>query len=208
MTIQTWTAFVVAAGIILIVPGPTVIAVISHALTQGRKAVVPLMIGVVLGDFTALALSLLGLGAVFTASARLYFGIKLLGAIYLIFLGYRLWRINPENGGARASMNMVSRKDMVGTLFTVTALNPKSIVFFMAFLSQFITPASDVSLQIVILGGTFLTLAALNAALYASFSGYLREKIQNKEIYRWLNRCGGTVLIAAGILAVAIHRSI
>ncbi len=208
MTFQTWTAFAVAAGIILIVPGPTVIAVISHALTQGRKAVVPLMIGVVLGDFTALTLSLLGLGAVFAASARLYFGIKLLGAIYLIFLGYRLWRINPENRGASASMNMVSRKNLVGALFTVTALNPKSIVFFMAFLPQFITPASDVSLQIVILGGTFLTLAALNAALYASFSGYLRGKIQNKEIYRWLNRCGKAVLIAAGILAGEIHRSI
>ncbi len=206
MTFQTWTAFAVAAGIILIVPGPTVIAVISHALTQGRKAVVPLMIGVVLGDFTALALSLLGLGAVFAVSARLYLGIKLLGAIYLIFLGYRLWRINPGNGGASASMNMVSRKDLVGALFTVTALNPKSIVFFMAFLPQFITPASDVSLQIAILGGTFLTLAALNAALYAFFSGYLREKIQNKKIYRWLNRCGGTVMIVAGIITAVVHR--
>ncbi|NWG72761.1 MAG: LysE family transporter, partial [Parvularculaceae bacterium] len=101
----------------------------------------------------------------------------------------------------------VSGRSLLTDLFFITTLNPKSIAFFVAFLPQFVTPSARLLPQFLILGGTFLFLAALNAALYALFAGHLREKVQSTQARRWLNRCGGTALIGAGFLTAAMRRS-
>ncbi len=104
----------------------------SYALGQGMRAALPLAVGVALGDFTAMTLSLLGLGAVLAASATLFTVLKFLGAAYLIWLGVQLWR-------AGGTMRAEARNDgtgalrMVGHAWLVTALNPKGITFFVAF---------------------------------------------------------------------------
>ena len=95
--VEIWIPFALATTLILIIPGPTIILVISQAVTHGRKSVVPLVAGVILGDFTAMTLSLLGLGALLSASAALFSAFKWIGAIYLIYLGIKLWKLNPEN---------------------------------------------------------------------------------------------------------------
>ncbi|MBE0583778.1 MAG: LysE family transporter, partial [Desulfofustis sp.] len=94
MLLSNWLAFVFAASIILIIPGPTIILVISLALSHGRRSVAPLVAGVVCGDLTAMTFSLAGLGALLAASAHLFLVFKWLGALYLIYLGVRLWRSN------------------------------------------------------------------------------------------------------------------
>jgi threonine/homoserine/homoserine lactone efflux protein len=91
--------------------------------------------------------------------------------------------------------------------FVVTALNPKSIAFFVAFLPQFITTGKPVGGQFLLLGGTFLLLALINAAVYASFASQLREAVGNKRIRTWFNRCGGAALIGAGIVTAAMQRT-
>ncbi|MDY0039217.1 MAG: LysE family translocator [Desulforhabdus sp.] len=207
MTFQTWLAFSIAAGIVLVIPGPTIIAVISHSLAQGRRAVIPLVIGVTLGDFTAMSLSLLGLGAVLAASASLFAALKLFGALYLIYLGIRLWRSQPHAAAPNLTAEAVSGKSLLTSLFFITTLNPKSIAFFIAFLPQFVNPSAKPLPQFLILGGTFLFLAALNATLYSLFAGQLREKMQSTHARRWLNRCAGTALIGAGFLTAAMRRS-
>ena len=98
MNMELWVPFVLAATLILIIPGPTILLVISQALAHGRKSVVPLVAGVIFGDFTAMTLSLLGLGAILSASASLFTILKWIGALYLIYLGIKLWRSNPEDG--------------------------------------------------------------------------------------------------------------
>ena len=92
MSIEIWIAFTLAAMVVLIVPGPTIILVISQAIAHGRRAVVPLTAGVTLGDFTAMTVSLLGLGAILASSAALFSMLKWIGAAYLIYLGIKLWR--------------------------------------------------------------------------------------------------------------------
>ena len=77
-----WIAFVIAAMIVLVIPGPTILLVISQSISHGRRAVVPLVTGVTLGDFTAMTLSLLGLGAILAASATLFSVLKFIGAVY------------------------------------------------------------------------------------------------------------------------------
>ncbi|OGQ01581.1 MAG: lysine transporter LysE [Deltaproteobacteria bacterium RBG_19FT_COMBO_52_11] len=207
MTFQTWIAFSVAAGIVLIIPGPTIITVISHSLAHGRRAVIALVLGVTLGDLTAMTCSLLGLGAILALSATLFAALKLLGAFYLIYLGVKLWRTEPKMEASSLAAKAYSSRSLLTNLFVVTALNPKSIVFFIAFLPQFVTPSGQALPQLLVLGGTFLFLGAVNATLYALFAGHLRERMQNTKAHRWFNRCGGTALIGAGFVTATMRQS-
>jgi len=207
VNLEIWATFVLAATIVLVMPGPTILLVISQAISHGRKAVIPLVAGVTLGDFTAMTLSLLGLGAVLSASSALFSALKWIGAVYLIYLGIKLWRLDPEKHDIRFSAARTSNRSLFKNAFFVTALNPKSIAFFVAFLPQFISSQSETFPQCLLLGATFLFLAALNSALYAVFAGQLRDKLQNSTVRRWLNRGGGSVLICAGLATAALKRS-
>jgi threonine/homoserine/homoserine lactone efflux protein len=88
----------------------------------------------------------------------------------------------------------------------VTALNPKSISFFVAFLPQFVDPGRPPFSQLLILGTTFLVLAAINALLYGFFAGHLNHWLNRVGVQRWLARCGGTALIAAGVVTATVKR--
>ena len=196
-----------AALLVLIMPGPTVILIVSQAITHGRRAVPPLVAGQTLGDLTAMTLSLLGLGAVLAYSAGLFSVLKWIGAVYLIYLGIRLWRSAPAARQPDLSTPGASASALFKNAFVVTALNPKSIAFFVAFLPQFVSAQSDTFPQLLVLGSTFLFLAALNASLYGLFAGQLRDTLQNIGIRRWFNRCGGTALIGAGVLTSTLQRT-
>jgi len=154
-----------------------------------------------------MTLSLLGLGAIMTASAALFALFKWVGAIYLLYLGVRLWRKNPEISSLQAEKKHASAHSLFKSAFIVTALNPKGIAFFVAFLPQFITPHDPEFRQILMLGGTFLLLALVNVTLYALFASQLRETIKRTGVRRWFNRCGGSALIGAGILTAGMQRS-
>ena len=206
MSLELWIAFVIAAEIVLVIPGPTIILVVSQAIAHGRRAVVPLVVGVTLGDLTAMTVSLLGLGAVLAASATLFAILKWIGAIYLVYLGIRLWRSKPHKRALGFAAAGQARSLSRGA-FIVTALNPKSIAFFVAFLPQFIHPQQASGPQLVLLGASFLVLATLNAALYAIFAGQLRDFLQNSRVQRWFDRCGGSALIGAGIFTATLKHS-
>ena len=207
MPLETFIPFVLATALILIIPGPTIILVVSQAVTHGRRSVVPLVAGVLMGDLTAMTLSLLGLGALLSTSATLFSVFKWIGALYLLYLGIKLWRLNPQDSQEKQKAAPTSSGSLFKSSFIVTALNPKSIAFFVAFLPQFIDPVKPALAQFPLLGGTFLLLATLNAALYAVFAGQLREHMRKGKIRKWFNRCGGTALIGAGIFTAGMQRS-
>jgi threonine/homoserine/homoserine lactone efflux protein len=207
VSVELWLGFVVAAEIILVIPGPTILLVISHAVVHGRRSAVPLTAGVVAGDLTAMTLSLAGLGMLMTVSAALFSVFKWIGAGYLVFLGVRMWR---QDGGGRRVADGPSHRTADGALFrsawVVTALNPKSIAFFVAFLPQFVAPSCPVLPQFATLGSTFLLLAGINAALYGLFAGQLQDVMQRPDIQRWFRRCGATVLIGAGAFTAGLRQ--
>jgi threonine/homoserine/homoserine lactone efflux protein len=207
MSLEIWAAFVIAAEIILVIPGPTIILVVSQAITYGRPSVIPLVAGVLAGDFTAMTLSLLGLGAVLSASATWFVILKWIGALYLVYLGIRLWRTDPENEPAFVQAPGKSAGSLFKGAYIVTALNPKSIAFFVAFLPQFINHQASTLIQFLILGATFLTMATFNAAVYALFAGQLRDTMRQSRVRRLFHRCGGCALMGAGVLTAAMERS-
>jgi len=207
MAIETWAAFALAAFIVIIIPGPTVVLVIGRAMTYGKRSVLPLAAGVTLGDFTALTLSLLGLGTILAASATLFTIFKWVGALYLIYLGIKTWRADPTAKLAPGQEIAGSNGMLFRSAYLVTALNPKSIAFFVAFLPQFVNRQTPTLPQFIVMSLTFLVLAALNAGLYGLFAGYMYETLQSVRARRWINRTGGTVLIGAGVLTAAMKRA-
>jgi len=198
MSIETWLAFVAASAVLLIIPGPTILLVVSYALGQGRRVALPVAAGVALGDFTAMTLSMLGLGALLATSAALFTVLKWIGAGYLIWLGIKLWRAGGQTqfGEARTAG---SPARLIAHAWIVTALNPKSLTFFVAFLPQFLDPGRDFLTQMAIFESTFLVLAAANAFGYALIAGRLRGAIGRPSIVAAINRVGGSLLIGAGV---------
>ena len=206
MPLDHWLAFVAASAVLLAIPGPTVVLIVSYALGHGRRAAGATVAGVALGDFTAMTASLLGLGALLAASATLFMVLKWVGAAYLIYLGMKLWRA-PVTGQAADVVVPVERHGRIFLhAYAVTALNPKSIIFFIAFLPQFLDRSGPVLTQLLICEATFLTLATLNALGYALLASAARRTIRRPGVQRVVNRAGGGLLIGAGTLAVAWRR--
>lgn len=204
MSFEAWLAFAAASAVLVLIPGPTVLLVVSYALGQGWRTAVPMAAGVALGDFTALTLSMLGVGALLAASATVFTVLKWLGAAYLVWLGVKLWRA----GGtleAQPRTDRVSSARMLGHAWLVTALNPKGITFFVAFLPQFLDPKADVLTQMVVIEATFLALAAANAFGYAALASRARSLVRNERAIGVLNKAGGTLLIGAGIATVSVR---
>jgi homoserine/homoserine lactone efflux protein len=206
MALQLWLAFTAATIVLLLIPGPTVLLVVSYALGQGLRTALPMAVGVALGDFTAMTLSLLGVGALLAASATVFTIVKWIGAAYLVWLGIKLWRAGGSLA-AEPKHTGVSAARMLGHAWLVTALNPKGITFFVAFVPQFLNPQADFLTQMVVLEATFLTLAFVNALGYALVAARARGFIRSPRAVRIVNRVGGSCLIGAGVAAASVRIS-
>lgn len=206
MSFEIWFAFVMASTLMLLLPGPTILTVISYSVAHGRRANLPLITAVALGDSTALGLSLLGLGALLAASATWFTVIKVAGGLYLIYLGIRLLRTRIEPRPVDAPAQLGPRWQLFANTWLVTALNPKGIVFFVAFLPQFVDSAAPVVPQLWLLSVTFVCLATLNASLYAVFAAQARRLLHTPRAQRRFNLTGGSLLTAAGLWALTVQR--
>ena len=204
--LESWAAFTAASAVLLIVPGPTVLLVVSYALGQGWRTALPMAIGVALGDFTAMTLSMLGLGALLAASATLFTVLKWVGAAYLVYLGIKLWRAG-DTLQANPRTDAVSAARMLGHAWLVTALNPKSITFFVAFLPTFLDPKADFLTQMVVFETSFLILAFANAFGYALVATRARRFVANPRAIGVVNKVGGGLLIGAGAATVTLAGS-
>jgi threonine/homoserine/homoserine lactone efflux protein len=202
--IATWAAFAAASAILLIIPGPTILLVVSYALGQGWRTALPVALGVALGDFTAMTLSMLGLGALLATSATLFTVLKWAGAAYLVWLGIQLWRA----GGtllARPRESREARLRMLGHAWLVTCFNPKSLTFFIAFLPQFLDSTQAFLPQVALFEATFLTLAFANALAYAALASRARGVFRSERSLKILNRTVGSLLIGAGLATTTLR---
>jgi threonine/homoserine/homoserine lactone efflux protein len=206
--VELWFAFVAASAVLLLIPGPTILTVISYSIAQGRRANVPLVAAVALGDSTALVVSLLGLGAILATSAFWFTVVKWVGGLYLFYLGVRLLRAGIASSELASPATPSSRWKLFANTYLVTALNPKGIVFFVAFLPQFISPGEPVRRQLWILAATFVVMATLNATLYAVFAGSACKLLSSPVARRRFNFAGGSLLSVAGVWALLARRPV
>lgn len=200
MPIENWLAFTVAAAILLAVPGPTILLVISYALGHGRRPAAAVVVGVASGDLTAMTASMAGLGAILATSSAFFAALRWAGGAYLIYLGIKLWRAPVAQPGTVAAPS-VGLARIFGHAYAITALNPKSIVFFVVFVPQFLSPQAAFLPQVTIMVATFVTMGAANAALYGLLASSARGALRDSTVQRAVNRAGGGLLVGSGLMA-------
>ena len=203
MNIETWLSFALAAMVLCFSPGPTLLLVMGQSLTYGKRSVMPLILGVLSGDIIAMSLSVLGLGAILAVSATLFTLFKFLGAAYLCYLGIKAWRNKATKAEDKAP---IASGAIFKEALLVTALNPKGIVFFMAFFPLFIDTGLPYLPQVLTLAMTFLLVSALSVSFYSLFAGQLRQKIQSPKLQSGFNKLSGTMLIGAGALTATMQK--
>lgn len=208
MSIELWLSFAVASAVLVAMPGPTVMMVVSFALTRGNRAIPASTLGVAAGDFTAMTVSLMGAGALLATSALLFTTVKYIGAVYLVYLGVKMWRSASKAAALDFTAEEIGRdKHVFWRCFVVTALNPKGVVFFTAFLPQFINQHEALLPQFLILEATFIGIASINTVLWALAAGSLRTRFARPGFKKAVERAGGSFLIGAGLLTAMSRRT-
>jgi threonine/homoserine/homoserine lactone efflux protein len=196
----------IAASLALIAtPGQDMLYVVSRSLAQGRVAGLCSALGVCLGIIAHTALAALGVGAILQASEGLFFALKLVGAAYLVYLGVRLVLARDaapqlRGGAAQMSPGALIRQGILSNL-----TNPKIVLFFFAFLPQFVDPASaHATRDLVFLGVLYAVLALPVKCGVALAAGSLAERVlERPAAITWMNRVSGTVLVALGLRLAA-----
>jgi threonine/homoserine/homoserine lactone efflux protein len=207
-TWSTLALFLVAATALAVVPGPAVAYIVTQSIDQGRRAGLVSALGVASGGLVHVAAATVGLSALIASSATAFTVVKLVGAVYLIAVGIR--RIlagdsdENERRAVRAPLPRIYRQGAI-----VNVLNPKTALFFLAFLPQFVDPARGaVWPQVALLGVVFVFVAVLSDMTYAlvsdAIAGRIRRTGTGAKIRRWL---AGGVFVALGITAAAARRS-
>jgi len=206
VTWQVWLAFVAVAAALIALPGPTVLVVLGYSASYGPRRGLASLVGVAAGDVVAIAACAIGLGAVLSASAEAFTALKWVGAAYLIYLGIQMWRTPVSAVDALVKVHQESALGAIGHAFTVTVLNPKGIIFFGAFLPQFVSPGVPALPQLLLLGATFIVLAMVILSAYAVLVGSARRFLRSELAMRRMHRTGGTLLVGAGLLTAALRR--
>ena len=205
---STIALFLLAATALAVVPGPAVAYIVTQSIDQGRRAGLVSALGVASGGLVHVAAATVGLSALIASSATAFTVVKLVGAAYLIVVGIR--RIlsgegeEPEPRAVRAPLRRVYRQGVI-----VNVLNPKTALFFLAFLPQFVDPQRGaVWPQVAVLGVLFVSVAVLSDMTYAlvsdAIAGRIRRTGTGAKVRRWLT---GGVFVALGITAAVARRS-
>jgi threonine/homoserine/homoserine lactone efflux protein len=202
--------FVPTVLLLLVIPGPSVLFIVTRSIEQGRRAGLVSVVGTHCGSAVHVAAAAFGVSALIVSSALAFSAVKYLGAAYLILLGVRRWRagdrVDLEDPQRRLSTRHVLRQG-----FLVQALNPKVAIFFLAFLPQFVdTGSGHVTSQVLVLGVVFILLGLLSDSAYAlagsGIGAALRRSVRARRAERYLSSgvyvgLGVTTAIAGG------HRS-
>jgi threonine/homoserine/homoserine lactone efflux protein len=203
-----FAAFCLASLALLVIPGPTIIMVISQALAHGRRVAVASLLGVTLGDLVVTSLSILGVGTILAASAAVFTAVKWIGAAYLVYIGVKMWRTPVTVPDVEtAELAALDRRHVFRDAFLVTALNPKSIVFFMAFVPQFIAHDRPFAPQAIVFAATFILLATATVYVYIQIASSARRLIRRPAVIRRATRTGAGFLIGAGIASAFAQRA-
>jgi len=201
MSIEMWLAFVVANAVLTLIPGPCVILIVSQAITRGMSAAIMCIVGDILGGAALMVLSLVGVGAILAASATLFTIFKWLGVIYMAYLG--ITQIIATKNSLGEEEKIDKNKLTAGSFkagFWSSLLNPKAIVFYMAFLPQFMTPDGDTLLQFSILIVTSSVVVGIILAGYALAASRARNLFQSKKSRKYFDYSGGSFLVGSSVL--------
>jgi threonine/homoserine/homoserine lactone efflux protein len=202
----SFALFCLASAALAVVPGPAVTYIVMHSVDKGRRAGLASAAGVASGGLVHVAAATVGLSALIASSATAFTVVKLVGAVYLIVVGIRRIAGRDDSEQVQAPPAPLSRIYRQGVI--VNVFNPKTALFFLAFLPQFIDRSASVPPQVAVLGLTFAAIAFASDCLYALLAdllaGRLRRSGRGSKARRYLS---GGIFVALGVTAAAAHRS-
>ena len=207
MDLTLWGLFVVASVVLLVTPGPAVLYIVARSVDQGRAAGLVSVLGIHLGTIVHITAAAVGLSALLVSSALAFAIVKYLGAAYLIWIGIRtLMAKDPDPEAPVVPAEPLHRIFRDG--FLVNLFNPKTAIFFLAFLPQFVDPARGaLHWQILILGLTFMGLGIISDGIFALVAGAAGDFLRrNRHFLRFQRWFAGTAFIGLGVTAALATR--
>lgn len=209
MSVTVWLAFLAAYAAMAAIPGPVVVLIVSYALTSSRRMALAVVAGTTLGDATCCVAAGVGLGALIAASATAFTVLKVAGAAYLVFLGVRMWL---SAGTATAvevpdSPDLPVRRDraalhIFGHAYVTTVLNPKTVLFFMVFLPQFLDQGQPLLPQFAVLLPTIFVVGGAIDGSYSLSANAMRRVLRTPRAQSRVGKACGGLLVGEGVLAV------
>ena len=196
MDLQTWLVYLLAATGLSLSPGPNGLLALTHGALHGRRKALYTVLGGCLGFVVLIGASMFGIGALLKSSLVWLTVLKWLGGAYLIWLGVQVWRSPPISIVPGASTEARSGASMFGQGALSAVTNPKGILFFAAFLPQFIDPARSLALQFAVMAGTFAAIEFTTEMFIASVAHRISPWLQ--RVGRRFNQACGGIFIAIG----------
>lgn len=200
--------FLIAAMIVVVIPGTGVVYTVAVALRQGHQAAVAAALGCTLGIIPAILASSIGLAALMHTSAVLFQGVKYAGVAYLLYLA---WQTLRESGPLEMKTEKSKKRSSVAIIrsgFLINILNPKLTVFFLAFLPQFINVnTGSPTYQMLLLGGIFMLMTFVVFVLYGTFASFVGQKVLNSECaMRWMRRLVAATFAGFGVRLALVEQ--
>lgn len=199
---STLVAFSFAALVLFVIPGPAVLYIITRSLTGGRKAGLVSVAGIHLGSLVHITAAVAGLSTLLATSALAFRSVKWAGALYLVYLGIRAFRDRDQADDNTREAPPMTLGKAFRQGFVVNALNPKTAVFFLAFVPQFVDLDRGTTGQILILGAIFVLLGVVSDSLYATVFGSVGQRLTRTNWWRtgrWA--VPGTMYVGLGLFA-------
>ncbi|QHE88297.1 LysE family translocator [Hydrogenophaga sp. BPS33] len=194
-------AFVGASLVLALTPGPAVVYIVARTLAQGRACGLASVLGVALGNLANAVGAALGLAALFAVSSAAFTVVKWAGAAYLVYLGIRLWRAPAPQAQGAQQVPVKPLRQVFRDGFLVALLNPKTSLFFAAFLPQFMDAHGSAWGQSLSLGAVFVAIAGCTDIVYVLMASVVAPRLGRSGRHaRWGNRLAGTSFIGLGIL--------
>ena len=207
MSVELWLLYCVAAVGLSLTPGPSGLLSLTHGACFGFRPTILTVLGGALGFFVLIAASLAGLGTLLAASEQVFTIAKWIGAAYLVYLGVRVWRapppvvaVDPQEGAPHGA----KRLRMFNEGFLVAVSNPKGLIFFAAFLPQFMVPGASYSVQLAVFGGTFIVVEIACELVLAATAQRIAPWLSRHG--RSFNRTAGATFIGIGAALTTAHR--
>jgi threonine/homoserine/homoserine lactone efflux protein len=194
----TWVLYAAAAVGLSLTPGPNGLLALTHGALYGTKKTLATIFGGLLGFAVVIGMSMFGIGALLQASAELLTVLKWVGGAYLVWLGIQVWRSEPLGIADSASRTSLGSSKLFSQGFLSAVTNPKGILFFVAFLPQFIDPNASLFLQFVIMAATFVFVEFWYELMVATLADRIQPWL--KKVGKNFNRVFGLVFMAIGVL--------
>ena len=202
----TLAVFALASLALAVVPGPAVLYIVAQSIHGGRRAGVVSALGVASGGIVHVLAAVIGLSALLAASAEAFTAVKIAGAVYLVWLGIRTLLSADDRIGGRAAEPTLGRTYRQGVV--VNVLNPKTALFFLAFLPQFVDPHESTRGQLALLGAVFVVIALSSDLAWALVAGTAGAVLRRSRTFLRVQRyVSGTIFVGLGALAATAGRS-